>query len=251
MRRPLSIQDIARCRTNPTTTWENTLYRQGEGCEKQNPQETIKNWRASIQAYDNALKLKPDDPDAAFNREFVKKRLEALKKDQQQKNCNKCNNKDKKDPKKDNQDKDNNGNPQAKNQDTNNGDQDQKSARNQKEAEPRGDKKKDEQAKGSQNAQAKTDPEKNEKDKADRGKTGNSSAKKDEVKPSQDPGQTRTARAPERRRPGQMTEEQAQNLLDSLKGDEKDIPITAQNMGGSNVETRHALSLQDRKRRDW
>ena len=189
----LSIQDIA-IQNQSYYNMGNTLYRQGEGCEKQNPQETIKNWQASIQAYDNALKLKPDDPDAAFNREFVKKRLEALKKDQQQKNCNKCNNKDKKDPKKDNQDKDNNGNPQAKNQDTNNGDQDQKSARNQKEAKPRGDKKKDEQAKGSQNAQAKTDPEKNEKDKADRGKTGNSSAKKDEVKPSQDPGQTRTAR---------------------------------------------------------
>ena len=38
------------------------------------------------------MKLKPDDQDAQFNRDFVKKRLEALKKKQNQKDCNKCNN---------------------------------------------------------------------------------------------------------------------------------------------------------------
>jgi len=41
-----------------------------------------------------------------------------------------------------------------------------------------------------------------------------------------------------------MSEEQAKSLLDSLKGDEKAIPMTAQNtgMGGK---------PQDQKRRDW
>ena len=77
----------------------NTLYRQGEETEKQNPQQTIQHWESSIQAYDNALKLKPEDQDAEFNKEFVKKRLEALKKDQKQKDCNnKDKNKDKKKP---------------------------------------------------------------------------------------------------------------------------------------------------------
>ena len=75
----------------------NTLYRQGEETEKQSPQQTIQHWEASIQAYDNALKLKPEDQDAEFNKEFVKNRLEALKKNQKKKDCNnKDKNKDKK-----------------------------------------------------------------------------------------------------------------------------------------------------------
>jgi len=62
----LKVQDI-NLQNQSYYNMGNTLYRQGEGTEKQNPQETIKNWQASIQAYDNALKLKPGDQDAAFN----------------------------------------------------------------------------------------------------------------------------------------------------------------------------------------
>ena len=201
----LSVQDIA-MQNQSYYNMGNTLYRQGEGTEKQNPQETIKNWEASIQAYDNALKLNPEDPDATFNREFVKKRLEALKKDQKQ-NPKDCNNKDNKDQKKDNQNKDNKDNQQAKNQ------------------EPRPNKNKDQNPKQNRNNNSQ-DPKsaQNQKDQQDQGDGA--------------------ARALERRRPGQMTEEQAKNLLDSLKGDEKAMPMTAQNMGMGGKP-------QDRKRRDW
>ncbi len=201
----LSVQDIA-MQTQSYYNMGNTLYRQGEGTEKQDPQDTIKNWEASIQAYDNALKLNPEDPDATFNREFVKKRLEALKKDQKQ-NPKDCNNKDNKDQKKDNQNKDNKDNQQAKNQ------------------EPRPNKNKDQNPKQNRNNNSQ-DPKsaQNQKDQQDQGDGA--------------------ARALERRRPGQMTEEQAKNLLDSLKGDEKAMPMTAQNMGMGGKP-------QDRKRRDW
>ena len=209
----LSVQDIA-MQNQSYYNMGNTLYRRGEGTEKQNPQQTIKNWEASIQAYDNALKLNPEDPDATFNREFVKKRLEALKKGQKdnKKDCNKCDNKDNKDPrkdnqKKDNQNKDNKDNQQAKNQ------------------EPRPNKNKDQNPKQNRNNNSQ-DPKsaQNQKDQQDQGDGA--------------------ARALERRRPGQMTEEQAKNLLDSLKGDEKAMPMTAQNMGMGGKP-------QDRKRRDW
>ena len=115
----LNVQDMA-MQNQSYYNMGNTLYRQGEGTEKQNPQEAIQKWEASIQAYENALKLKPDDPDASFNRDFVKKRLEALKKNPEKnpKDCNKCNNKENKYPKKDKPNKDNNGNSQAKNQDS-------------------------------------------------------------------------------------------------------------------------------------
>ena len=64
----------------------NTLYRQGEKTEKFKPQNTIKHWEESIKAYEGALNLDPDDKDARFNQEYVKKKLEALKKKQKQDN---------------------------------------------------------------------------------------------------------------------------------------------------------------------
>ena len=62
----------------------NTQYRIGQKTEKSSPQDTIKQWQQAVQAYDGALKLKPDDGDAKFNRDFVQKKLDELQKQQQQ-----------------------------------------------------------------------------------------------------------------------------------------------------------------------
>ena len=222
----LNVQDI-NLQNQSYYNMGNTLYRQGEGTEKQNPQETIKNWQASIQAYDNALKLKPGDQDAAFNRDFVKKRFEALKKNQKKKDCNKCDDK-------------------QKSQQANKKDSKQNSSGQNKSA--KADQQKNKLDKVDQK-QAKADPDKNKKPHADRPKTGQGSAKKDPLNPSQKPDQNKTAQAqsaqtPKHRRPGQMSEEQAKNLLDSLKGDEKAMPMTAQKTGLGGKP-------QDQKRRDW
>ena len=227
----------------------NTLYRQGEGTEKQNPQQTIQHWEASIEAYENALKLKPEDQDAGFNRDFVKKRLEALKKDQKQKDCN---NNDKQDP---NQDKKNNkqeknkqkNNKQKNNSQANKKDskQNKKSAQNQKRNS--GEKENQDNPKNQKNQEnqnAKADPQQKKPDKGDENQANAHKNKKDGIKTSQKPDPNQSAQAPRRRRPGQMTEEQAKNLLDSLKGHEKAMPMTAQNMGLGDKP-------QDPKRRDW
>jgi len=50
--------------------------------------------------------------------------------------------------------------------------------------------------------------------------------------------------AERRRRPGQMTKEQAQNLLDSLKGEEKATPMVAASRG-------KGKGHKEKKRRDW
>jgi Ca-activated chloride channel family protein len=52
----------------------NTLYYAGEHA----PDPTKRNdlWKKSVQDFDSALKLKADDVDAKFNRDFVKRRLE-------------------------------------------------------------------------------------------------------------------------------------------------------------------------------
>jgi len=60
----------------------NTQFRQGEdGSDLEKRQQL---WEQAIRSYDSALKLDPKDADADFNRELVKKKLEELKQQQQQ-----------------------------------------------------------------------------------------------------------------------------------------------------------------------
>ncbi len=263
-RKSLKVQDIG-LQNQSYYNMGNTLYRQGEETEKQNPQQTIKTWEASIGAYENALKLKPDDTDAEFNRDFVKKRLEELKKQQKQKDCNKCNNQNKdkqkndqkqnqqannKDAKQD-RNKNQNKDQQNKNQDKTSGknrNQDQRKKNDQQKSQESQQAKKDQQKKNGdqrKQQQAKADPDKKREPGSDRAKPGKGSIKKEQMKKAENKrGQQRTPRAPKKQRPGQMTEEQAKRLLDSLKGNEKAMPMTAQNLGSGGKP-------DDRKRRDW
>jgi Ca-activated chloride channel family protein len=226
----LKVQDIG-LQNQSYYNIGNTLYRKGEGTEKQNPQQTIKDWEASIKAYENALKLKPDDKDAEFNRDFVKKRLEELKKNQQQNQ-----NKDKKNDK-DNQQANN----KNSKQDPKKNDQEKKSGKNQKQDSPE----KNSQQQNKKNQQeAKADLNKNNKPQAKRPEASDGSAKKEQMKNAEKQDQKNAAQASRKRRPGQMTEEQAKRLLDSLKGDENTMPMTAQNMGAGGKP-------EDQSRRDW
>ena len=206
----------------------NALYRQGEETEKLKPQNTIKRWEESIKAYDGALKLDPDDQDARFNQEYVKKKLEALKKKQKQnkkqnnKSCKANNKKKDKDQKKN----------KNKNQDKN---------KNQEKAKAKSDKKG--QEKGNKNtAQAKA--KENKKNKQDRSTAGSKPEKAKQMKSKEKAQKPSAQRAERRRRPGRMTEDQARNLLDSLKGEEKATPMVAGNRG-------RGKGRQDKKRRDW
>ena len=80
----------------------NTEYRLGT--ETPTPDKKLANWEHAVGSYESALKLNPNDQDAKFNLEVVKKKLEELEKQQQQ---NKDKNKDQgKDKDKDKQDKD-------------------------------------------------------------------------------------------------------------------------------------------------
>ena len=60
----------------------NTLYQLGEN--NPDPAKKTEAWENSVKSFDSALKLNPRDADAKFNYEFVKKKLEELKKQQQQ-----------------------------------------------------------------------------------------------------------------------------------------------------------------------
>jgi Ca-activated chloride channel family protein len=61
-----------------------SLYRQGEQTEQTDAQQTLTAWTNSLKAYDSALELRPEDADGKFNRDLVKRKLDALKQQQQQ-----------------------------------------------------------------------------------------------------------------------------------------------------------------------
>jgi len=68
----------------------NSQYWLGE--QNQDPQKKTEAWEKALKDYDFSLKLDSQDPDARFNKEFVKKKLEELKQQQQQQQKNQPNN---------------------------------------------------------------------------------------------------------------------------------------------------------------
>jgi Ca-activated chloride channel family protein len=61
-----------------------TLYRSGQKTEQSQPQQTIQSWEQAVKTYEAALQLHANDADATYNRDFVKQKLEELKKKQEQ-----------------------------------------------------------------------------------------------------------------------------------------------------------------------
>jgi Ca-activated chloride channel family protein len=61
-----------------------TLYRTGQKTEQTQPQQTIQSWEQAVKTYESALQLRANDADAKYNRDFVKQKLEELKKQQEQ-----------------------------------------------------------------------------------------------------------------------------------------------------------------------
>jgi Ca-activated chloride channel homolog len=60
----------------------NTLYRTGQKTEESAPQQTMQTWTQAVKAYDTALELRADDADSKFNRDFVKRKIAELKQKQ-------------------------------------------------------------------------------------------------------------------------------------------------------------------------
>ncbi len=62
----------------------NALYRTGQVTEKSDPEETIRKWTAAVKAYETALQLRADDADSKYNRDLVKRKIDALRQQQNQ-----------------------------------------------------------------------------------------------------------------------------------------------------------------------
>jgi Ca-activated chloride channel family protein len=104
----------------------NTQYLLGQKTEQSSPQDTIKAWQSAIQSYDAALKLKADDADAKFNRDFVQKKLDQLQKQNPPKQDQQKQNQQKQDQKQDDKNQQQQSNSQQDQQQNNQPNQDQK-----------------------------------------------------------------------------------------------------------------------------
>ena len=62
----------------------NTLYRTGQKSAQSAPQEALKKWSDAVKAYETALQLRPNDADSKYNRDLVKRKIEALQQQQNQ-----------------------------------------------------------------------------------------------------------------------------------------------------------------------
>jgi len=176
----------------------NTEYRLGAAAQA--PDKKQAGWEQAVASYESALKLNPKDDDAKFNLELVKEKLEELRKQQQQQS--KEDKKDQKDQK-DQSKQDEQSKEEQKKQ------QEEKKSQQQKQQpdQSQEDKKPEEN-------QAEQKPDSAKDDKAE-AKKGNESKENKPEKPEDQQGEARRGVI------AQMTPQQAQQLLDAQKADEK------------------------------
>lgn len=242
----------------------NSLYRLGQANQSQDPKQTMERWEKSVKAFEDALALDADDADAEFNRDFVKRKLDELKQQQEQKNDQ---NQDQQNEKNDEQQK------QEDQQDQQQGDQQDQQQENQQ-----GDQKQDSESDESQQQGEPNDGESSEsgESKEQSGSEGGkqdeagkeneqAGAEEDEGMKGQEERQQQQAAEPageageakesnegessavtEARKPGEMTREEALRLLRSLGNDERvvvPVPLSERN--------RERQQSRGSKRKTW
>jgi Ca-activated chloride channel homolog len=202
----------------------NARYYLGES--NPDPSKKTETWEEAVKDFDSAMKLSKQldtpDADAKFNYEFVKKKLEELKQQQQQQKNDKN---DKNDQNKDDQNKDQ---QQQNKQDQDKKDQDQKDQQN-KDQENKQDQAK--QNKDSQQQKDQQQKEQAQKDKEKEKQKQSAEQKKKEQEKQQaeqssgKPGDKDKQEGQQTYAAGQMTPQQAQQLLDAEKGHEMMLPV--------------------------
>ncbi len=224
----------------------NALYQRGNETLQNDPQHSIEMWEQAAASFDGALQLNSINEDASFNLELVKKRLEELKKQQEQqdqkdeekKDQDQKDQKDQKGQKQNKGQKNDQGEENSQDQDNNkqkssdeNGEQQQKN----KEAQQAQQKSQDAENKGAQEQSKQNDTSTGTDE--EQGKTAEAAAEKKEQE------QKARARNQQRRMLGKMTDEEARQLLDSLKDEEGELNFVP--VAGSNGDQQQEIS------KDW
>jgi Ca-activated chloride channel family protein len=221
----------------------NAQFRLGQQTRESNPQQTMQAWQQSLEAYEGALGLDPQDEDARFNRDFVKHALEELQKQQQQQQN------DQQQDQQEKQDEEKKDQPQSGEQgDQNQQQSDQEQEQNQQEQQQaKQDQQKPQQKDGQSEQQDEQPPEKQQQEQQQQAKSDQGDEKQ-QGQPQQQAGEPpqgeQQASAPEQA-PGQMSPSEARDLLDSLQDGE----ATLQELEASQDPQRRARARATE--RDW
>ncbi|MGL5017184.1 MAG: hypothetical protein ACRDBP_03555, partial [Luteolibacter sp.] len=223
LRSSLRTQDLA-LQQRSYYNLGNTLYRTGQGTLEKDPEATIKSWEESIKAYQDALSLNPADEDASYNKVLVEKKLEELKKQQKQDDKKddqkKKDDQEKKDEKeskdsKDGEKPEDKGEPKD-GEDPKDGDKPE-DGKDPKEGDKPGE---DKDGKEPKDGKEIKDGEKTDEEKADQ--EAKDAKEGDEQSGEKQPGEMSN----ERTQKQEMTPEEAKQLLEALRQDERTvIPI--------------------------
>ena len=228
-----------------------TLYRTGQKTEQSQPKQTIQNWEQAVKTYEAALQLRGTDADAKYNRDFVKQKLEELKKKQEQQQKKDEQKQDQKDKDQKNQSGQNSDQKNQQNKDQKSGEnskpdqkKDQQQANNgskpdqQKQPDQKGQQPKPDQQKDQQqaNSGSKPDQQKQPDQQGQQPKPANGQPQgKDQAQAGADQRKNEAAQAADsQREPGQMSKNEARALLDSLKDEERRLPAAPIARNGTN-----------------
>jgi len=245
----------------------NTEYRLGQKTEKTNPEETRKTWEKAVGSYEAALKLKPEDTDAKYNRDLVKRKLEELKKQQkeqqqqnqqksQQDNQSKSDDKqnqpnqdqNKSDNKKAQQNKQSGGSGQQDKEKPDQNNPDQQQAKDQTKPEDKKDQEPKQNASGGQpEKQDQPNQKSEEKNHAAQPDQKPEQTKKDGQAQARNPQpneESRKDQSDAQPEPGRMSREEARQLLDSLKSGDRKMPLTPYARGNGSAREEGPL-------KDW
>ena len=167
----------------------NARFRLGQQSLEQNPGETMKRWKESLKAYEDAIELDPGDEDAVFNRDLVKRKLEELEEQQESQDEQQESQDEQQDEQQDGQEESQDGQQENQGgQQENQGEQ--------------------EENQGEQEENRDGQPQESEEDQPSRTDENERSS-----------GQF----SEERRAPGEMSEEEAAQLLEALEKDEESV----------------------------
>jgi len=205
----------------------NARYYLGES--NPDPSKKTETWEEAVKDFDSAMQLSKQlntpDADAKFNYEFVKKRLEELKQQQQQQKN------DKNDQNKDDQNKDQQQQQNKQDQDKKDQDKKDQEKKDQENKQDQAQQKKDSQQQKDQQQKEQQQKEQAQKDKEkEKQKQSAEQKKKEEEKQQAEqssgkPGDKDKEEGQPIYAAGQMTPQQAKQLLDAEKGHEMVLPV--------------------------
>jgi Ca-activated chloride channel family protein len=216
----------------------NAQFRLGQKTVEQNPQATAQAWQQAIDAYDGALAIDPQDEDARFNREFVRRALEELQREQQQQQSGEP------------QDGEDEGEPQERGEEASQqepSEQEQEGRRDEQQAaHDQQQEKQDRSSSGDGDSKDEDEPGKREQAQGDDPKRDERDASGaqpgDQARADGNEPGTRdrdAAGAP----PGRMSPAEARDLLDSLQDEATSLPALQ--------ASRHKRSRAAQEERDW